>query len=439
MALSLGGDFSLMLTEYGELYGCGENDTGQLGVGNYTEQRRPTLISGGVAFAGDDVVMSSAGHSHVACVSTSGSVYTWGSGMFGQLGTDISASGKTGRNVPERVLPRHFGGCAALMVACGLDFTVLVNAAGQVWTCGDGQHGQLGLGDHRDRNVFCMISDTHFRNSAVGMVSAGDTHVMALSSTQDRLFTWGRNNRGQLGHGHHTPVAVPVAVAGAVVDGGIFAFVATGSDFSMAVMADGALWVCGNAGSGELGIGPRHSSVAVFVCAWKAREVGHPGVRMVACGMAHSLLLTENNEVWSCGGADPMDYCFQRLHIPLFTTNKIKLIAAADCTSSAVDENGVMYSWGRHLYDMGVYWTPECVIFSDMAIARIGRWHKPRPEMAIAVFMGCHRRLGAASRFQQFGDDLLRSIFERLSFVAPAGSSDGFHVLVGSCDAQSTV
>ena len=87
-------------------------------------------------------------------MSESDGVYTWGSGMFGQLGTDISVSGKTARNVPERVLSRHFGGCAALMVACGLDFTVLVNAAGQVWTCGDGQHGQLGLGDHRDLHSF---------------------------------------------------------------------------------------------------------------------------------------------------------------------------------------------------------------------------------------------------------------------------------------------
>ena len=90
------------------------------------------------------------------------------------------------------------------------------------------------------------------------------------------------------------------------------------------------------------------------------------------------------------------------------------------------------------MHDLGVYWTPNCVVFSEMANARIGRWHKPRPEMAIAVFMGCHWWLGAASRFQHFGDELLRSIFERLFFVVAAGSADGFHVLVGSCSTQST-
>ena len=66
------------------------------------------------------------------------------------------------------------------MVACGLDFTVLVNAAGQVWTCGDGQYGQLGLGDNRGRSEFSMIDNTHFHNSPVGMVSTGNMHIMAI-------------------------------------------------------------------------------------------------------------------------------------------------------------------------------------------------------------------------------------------------------------------
>jgi len=266
---------------------------------------------------------------------------------------------------------------------------------------------------------------------------------MALSRTQGRLFTWGGNNKGQLGNGHYSHVAVPVAVAGSVLDGSNFVFMETGDDFSMAVTADGTLWVCGNGGSGELGNGLTHPTVAVFQCAWK--EVGRPGVRMVACGTAHTLLLTENHEVWSCCGGDSclstqyghilgdeMQYFFQHLHTPFFTANKIKLIAAGDETSSAVDENGGIYVWGRHLHDMGVYWTPKCVLCSELTTARIGRWHKPRPELALAVFMGCHRRLGATSGFQHFGDELLRSIFERLIFVAAAGSADGFYVLVGA-------
>jgi hypothetical protein len=48
--------------------------------------------------------------------------------------------------------------------------------------------------------------------------------------------------------------------------------------------------------------------------------------------------------------------------------------------------------------------------------------------------MGCHRRLGGASELKHFADDLLRSIFERTSFVAAAGCADGFHVLVGRCE-----
>jgi len=76
MTLSLGGKFSFMVTEYGDMYGFGENDTGQLGLGNFAEQPHPVLISSGVAFAGDEVVMSSAGNSHSACVSRSGFVYT---------------------------------------------------------------------------------------------------------------------------------------------------------------------------------------------------------------------------------------------------------------------------------------------------------------------------------------------------------------------------
>ncbi|RDD45065.1 Alsin [Trichoplax sp. H2] len=66
----------------------------------------------------------------------------------------------------------------------------------QVWTWGNNNYGQLGLGDKTARHIPCCIES--MKGLAIKQVSAGGYHSIAFTS-DCQLYAWGRNSNGQLG------------------------------------------------------------------------------------------------------------------------------------------------------------------------------------------------------------------------------------------------
>ena len=78
-----GASFSLAVTDSGDVFSWGWGEFGQLGLGQTTSARRPTLIT---ALAGVPIVKVSSSGSHVVAITSAGVTYAWGSGSEGQLG-----------------------------------------------------------------------------------------------------------------------------------------------------------------------------------------------------------------------------------------------------------------------------------------------------------------------------------------------------------------
>ncbi|XP_028835447.1 alsin isoform X2 [Denticeps clupeoides] len=75
----------------------------------------------------------------------------------------------------------------------------------EVWSWGRGQEGQLGHGDVLPRlQPLCIKS---LNNKEVLRVAAGSRHSLALTA-QSQVFSWGSNSSGQLGH-MESPSTVP--------------------------------------------------------------------------------------------------------------------------------------------------------------------------------------------------------------------------------------
>ncbi|XP_032362367.1 alsin isoform X2 [Etheostoma spectabile] len=75
----------------------------------------------------------------------------------------------------------------------------------EVWSWGQGEHGQLGHGDSLARlQPLCIKS---LNNKEVVRVAAGAHHSLALTA-QSQVFSWGSNSSGQLGH-MESPTTVP--------------------------------------------------------------------------------------------------------------------------------------------------------------------------------------------------------------------------------------
>ena len=79
-------------------------------------------------------------------------------------------------------------------------------------------------------------------------IDASLQHSLALK-TDGSLWSWGRNNKGQLGDGTTENKTTPVQV------GSGYTAIAAGSAYSLAVKTDGTLWAWGGNFIGELGDG----------------------------------------------------------------------------------------------------------------------------------------------------------------------------------------
>eukprot|EP00004_Rigifila_ramosa_P024507 TRINITY_DN7127_c0_g1_i1.p1 TRINITY_DN7127_c0_g1~~TRINITY_DN7127_c0_g1_i1.p1 ORF type:complete len:938 (+),score=202.27 TRINITY_DN7127_c0_g1_i1:1762-4575(+) len=84
VAVACGHWHSALLSADGKVYTWGESDSGQLGHGSTNAQRQPTQLA---ALDADFVTQIACGEEHTLCLSRSGTVYCWGRGNWGQLGT----------------------------------------------------------------------------------------------------------------------------------------------------------------------------------------------------------------------------------------------------------------------------------------------------------------------------------------------------------------
>ena len=128
---------------------------------------------------------AAAGGYHSAAVGEDGSLFVWGSGTHGQLGTGDTAS---------RLAPTRAAGLPAPVrqVAAGFSHTGIVTEAGDLLMCGAGEYGRLGLGDEENRTTPTLVARAVFDGEAVLMVACGEAHttvVTAVSYTHLTLPT----------------------------------------------------------------------------------------------------------------------------------------------------------------------------------------------------------------------------------------------------------
>src|SRR5438105_1243072 len=79
-------------------------------------------------------------------------------------------------------------------------------------------------------------------------IAAGNSHMVVLTDT-GTVWTWGNNNSGQLGLGNTTAQQIPTEV---LTINGITA-IAAGSDSTYVLKNDGTVWAWGSNTSGQLG------------------------------------------------------------------------------------------------------------------------------------------------------------------------------------------
>ncbi len=125
---------------------------------------------------------------------------TFGNGDCGRLGH--SAADWLGEEVPRVV--RALLGCPVRTVAAGGAHTAALDYAGAVYTWGLNDRGQLGLGHDREPDVG-LPQEVPLPERAVA-VAAGYYHTLCLGES-GAVWAFGCNGKGQLGLGKDVVLA----------------------------------------------------------------------------------------------------------------------------------------------------------------------------------------------------------------------------------------
>lgn len=215
---------------------------------------------------------------HGCATGPSGELYCWGNNEQGQLGNGTSGSGAesavaTPVTNPDTGPP---GVLDAIAVATGDEHTCAIQGGsdGTLFCWGEGDGGRLGTGDTASRSLPAPVADPDSpgdRFDDVTAVATGWAHSCAIrGGLPGEVFCWGNNLFGQLGNGTDSPSPVPVAVVdpdhpGQGLDGMVA--IAAGRFHTCALNVSGGLFCWGNNGNGELGNGgtPSNSKVPVRV------------------------------------------------------------------------------------------------------------------------------------------------------------------------------
>ncbi|XP_027434614.1 secretion-regulating guanine nucleotide exchange factor isoform X4 [Zalophus californianus] len=251
--VACGWDFTIILTESGQVLSCGSNSFGQLGV---PHGPRRCVVPQAVELLREKVVCIAAGLRHALAATASGIVFQWGTGL--------ASSGR--RLCPGQTLPPFLTAkepsrvtglenSKATCVLAGSDHSASLTETGKVFTWGRADYGQLGrkLESREDWKLqsqdpshpcsgppksmpsflpcltgaaeFCEIGavsqflpmkNLRFLEKRLGfskvmeLVSCGSEHNLAVIG--GTCYSWGWNEHGMCGDGSEADIRAPKPV-----------------------------------------------------------------------------------------------------------------------------------------------------------------------------------------------------------------------------------
>ncbi|MBI3233425.1 MAG: T9SS type A sorting domain-containing protein [Bacteroidetes bacterium] len=257
----------------GKLWAWGQNDQGQLGIGDTLTR----LIASQIGVENDWVHIYTGAY-HSAALKSNGTLWAWGGNSHGQLGIGDSS---------ERLTPVQVGVDSTwISVALGKFHTIALKSDGTLWAWGLNNQGQLGDGSDSTRYIPERIG----LDSSWTLLIAGENHSLGLKSN-GTLWSWGQNTYGQLGTSDTLIRSQPTQVGSS----NNWVNIACGVNHSFGIKSNGTLWDWGLNNYGQLGNG-------TFINQKSPLQIGSDNKWVnITGGIYHSLALKSNGTLWGWG------------------------------------------------------------------------------------------------------------------------------------------
>lgn len=199
-----GGNHSLLLSSTGKIFSWGANGYGQLGIGNIKDQCIPLEldISCFDLKVGESIQKLKAGAFHSLALTSTGRIFAWGNNQAGQLGLG-NANNETKPSEIQLECFQLKDGEFISNIKAGGYHSLALTSTGRLFSWGFNDQGQLGQGAVEDQYLPSLLKLSNFHlklDEHLKSIKTGIAHCFALTST-GRLFAWGHNLFGQLGIG----------------------------------------------------------------------------------------------------------------------------------------------------------------------------------------------------------------------------------------------
>ncbi|XP_013413671.1 uncharacterized protein LOC106176012 [Lingula anatina] len=307
VSVSCGAQHTLVLSNQG-LYSWGSSQYGQVGAGQRQKYTRPMLLD---SVQDVQFVSVSCGQYHSMALAADGRVFTWGWGVHGNLGHG---------NVEDCLIPTNIQALndkQVTRISAGYSHSVVCTARGEVYTFGCGMFGQLGHAKTEKRTFPIKVNGIP---EPVHTVATKYFHNIAVT-IDNQVYVWGaspqvlrymahltRRQRmsatGSVHGGPQRPPDIPKHLLPQLVDTTMvfdkIVQVSCGNNHSVMITQDGEMYSWGKNYDGQLGLGSKmEQTQPTMVVSVNDKKIVH-----VCCGAEFAIALDSEGAVYSWGRND---------------------------------------------------------------------------------------------------------------------------------------
>ncbi|WP_368041656.1 InlB B-repeat-containing protein [Bifidobacterium asteroides] len=291
-------------------------------------------------------------------VASDGNAYAWGNNQYGQLGQDPAKT--TMQNTPTKVpLPDGVAtGFTYTQVAAGGAHTLAIGSDGILYSWGRNDHGQLGDGTSTDRHKPQPVNNPDTGQSFKAMhISAGAFDSAAIDD-QGRVYTWGCEHNSYSDYGTDKKAPTLAKDPNGSSQGLHAVQVSVKWSFILALDEDGNVYAWGYNTNGQLGNGTATGDGNASY-ANDPKPVQDPKdasktfkATQISVGTRHALAIgKEDGSLYTWGKVNDTNYT-RPTNDPANTGKTIKAtqISAGTWHSLAIDQDGNAWGWGWNQY-----------------------------------------------------------------------------------------
>ena len=329
-----------LLTEDGELYLWGAGDRGQIGNDAQPEKQNiPFKVT--VNGSNSDIWGVGVGGTNTSVILNDGYVYTWGSSDLGQIGD--GTAGQSTATETNKLIPTKTG-----EDYISLDKYFVTLNAGDTASLTATYNKFFNVKENTDPSVSFT---TQAINTSVANVSGMTISPVATGNTQVVV----------MGNGKQATVEVTVLADGYKTT----PQVASGDGFTVALDKDGKVYTWGRNEAGQLGDGGNETRIIPNEITFDFADPTSMYITRIESGNAHTVALDNTGRVWAWGynnygqvgiGSRTNKNAPVRLTLP---DDVVAVdIAVGETTSYALDSEGHIYAWGNTTYNNGYGLSP---------------------------------------------------------------------------------